>query len=107
LARQGVTAIAGVAGGIGLVILGGLPSIFGIVAGAVVGLIGVGALSSKDPADKRAGVVAVAAGGLAILSKVGIFAGLANGFLGIATVGLLAMGVWNGVKFMMGLKSRA
>ncbi len=107
LAKQGVSAIAGIAGGVGLLVLGGLPSIFGIVAGAVVGLIGFGALASPDAADKRAGVIVAAAGGLTVLAKIGLFAGLANTFLGIATVGLLGMGVWNGVKFMMGLKSRA
>lgn len=107
LAKQGVAAVGGVAGGLGLLILGGLPSIFGIVAGAAVGLIGLGALGSRDPADKRAGMIAAAAGGLTVLSKIGIFAGLASSFLGIATVGLLGMGVWNAFKFYKGLKSRA
>lgn len=107
LAKDGVAAIGGIAGGIGLIILGSLPSIFGIVAGGVVGLIGLGALGSSDPSDKRAGLVALLAGGLTVLSKVGIFAGLANGFLGLATVGLLGMGIWKGIKFYRGLKSRA
>ncbi|HOM23587.1 hypothetical protein [Treponema sp. J25] len=107
LAKDGVAAIGGIAGGIGLLILGSLPSIFGIVAGGVVGLIGLGAMGSSDPSDKRAGLVALLAGGLTVLSKVGIFAGLANGFLGLATVGLLGMGIWKAIKFYKGLKSRA
>jgi len=107
LAKQGVAAVGGIAGGIGLMILGGLPSLFGIIAGGVVGIIGLGAMGSRDPADKKAGLVALVAGGLTVLSKIGIFSGLASGFLGIATVGLIGMGVWNAFKFFKGLKSRA
>jgi hypothetical protein len=107
LAKQGVAAVAGIAGGIGLMILGGLPSLFGIIAGGVVGLIGLGAMGSHDPADKRAGLIALAAGGLTVLSKIGIFSGLASSFLGLATVGLIGMGAWNAFKFFKGLKSRA
>lgn len=107
LAKQGVAAVGGIAGGIGLMILGGLPSLFGIIAGAVVGIIGLGAMGSPDPADKRAGIIALVAGGLTVLSKVGIFSGFASGLLGIATAGLIGMGVWNAFKFFKGLKSRA
>lgn len=107
LAKHGVAAVGGIAGGIGLVILGGLPSLIGVVAGAVVGLVGVGALSSHDPADKRAGVIAATAGGLTVLSKIGLFSHLAGTFLGIATVGLLGLGIWNAFKFVRGLKSRS
>ncbi len=107
LAKQGVTAVGGLAGGLGLLILGALPSVFGIAAGIVIGLVGVGALSSRERSDRVVGGIAAAAGGLAILSKVGLFGGLASGLLGIATVGLLGLGVWNGIKFLKGLKSRA
>ncbi|GAB1481588.1 hypothetical protein MASR2M78_04030 [Treponema sp.] len=107
LAKQGVAAVGGLAGGLGLLILGALPSVFGIVAGVVIGLIGLGALSSKEPADKVAGGIAAAAGGLAVLSKIGFLGGIASSLLGIATVGLLGLGAWNGFKFLKGLKSRA
>jgi hypothetical protein len=107
LAKQGVAAVGGIAGGLGLLILGGLPSIIGLIAGGLVAVVGIGALSSKDAADKRAGGIAAAAGGLTILSKIGFLSGLAGTFLGIATIGLLGMGIWNGLKFFKGLKSRA
>jgi hypothetical protein len=107
LAKQGVTAVGGIAGGIGLMVLGGLPWIFGIVAGGVIAVVGLSALSSRDPADKRIGGLVTVAGGLAILSKLPILGGIAGGLLGLGTVGLLGMGLWNAWKFMKGLKSRA
>jgi len=109
LAKQGVAAVAGIGGGIGLWglrLLSHIP-IVGLVAGGVVALIGVGALSSSAPEDRRAGLIATAAGGLTILSNIGIFAGLAGGLMSVAIVGLLGMGAWNAYKFIKGLKTRA
>jgi hypothetical protein len=107
LAKQGVTAIGGIAGGVLLLIMGALPPVAGIIAGAVVGVVGLGALLSRDPADKKPGAVIAAAGLLTILSRLPIFGGLAGGLLGLGTLGLFAMGVWNGIKFLRGLKSRS
>jgi hypothetical protein len=109
LAKQGVAAVGGIAGGIGLWVLSLLSHIpiIGLIAGGLVTLIGVGALSSHEPEDKRAGLVTTAAGGLTVLSNIGIFAGAASGLMGIAIVGLLGMGGWNAYKFMKGLKTRA
>jgi len=109
LAKQGVAAVGGIAGGLGLWILRGLSHIpiIGLIAGGVVTLIGVGALSSHEPEDKRAGMIATTAGGLTILSNIGIFAGIAGGFMGMAIIGLLGMGAWNAWKFFKGMKTRA
>ncbi len=109
LARHGVAAVGGIAGGIGLWalrLLSHVP-IIGLVAGGVVTLVGLGALSSHEPEDKRAGVVTTAAGALTVLSNIGLFGGIAGGLMGVAVVGLLAMGGWNAFKFMKGLKTRA
>jgi hypothetical protein len=86
-----------------------LPFPLGIAAGAVVALVGVGALFSKDPEDRKPGMVITAAGFLAVLARVPIaplrsFAGV---LLGIGAVGLLAMGIWKGIQFLKGLKSRS
>jgi hypothetical protein len=107
LAKQGLTAVGGIAGGIVLLIMGALPPIAGIIAGAVVGVVGIGAVLSGDKDDRKPGIVAAAAGGLSILSKIGIVRPLAGSLLGIGAIGLLAMGVWNGVKFLRGLKNRS
>jgi hypothetical protein len=107
LAKQGVAAVGGIAGGALLLLMGVLPPVVGIIAGAVVGIVGIGACLSKDPADKKPGAVTAAAGVLTILSRLPFLGGLAGGLLGLGTIGLFAMGIWNGIKFFRGLKSRS
>jgi hypothetical protein len=108
LAKQGVIAVGGIVGGIALWTLGALPSIVGIIAGGIACVVGIGTLLSKDPGDKKAGAVITAGGFLAIAAKVGIPAvkPLAATLLGFGAIGFLAVGIWNGVKFLKGLKSR-
>jgi hypothetical protein len=106
LAKQGVAAVAGLAGGIGLFVLRALHPIIGIVAGAVVGVLGIGAVLSRDPDDRKPGILLTASGVLTVLSKVGIFGSFAASLLGIGAIGLLGLGIWNGIKFLKGLKSR-
>lgn len=107
LAKQGVTAIGSLIGGGALLIAGALPPVIGIIAGLVVGIAGIAASRSKDREDRRIGILAAVAGGLTILSKVGIVKPLAGTLLAISAVGLLVAGIWNGVKFLKGLKNRA
>jgi hypothetical protein len=109
LTKQGVAAVGGIAGGVLLFIMRALPLPLGIIAGAVVALVGVGALLSKDPTDRKPGIIITAAGILAILARAPIpplraFAGI---LLGIGAFGLFAMGIWKGFKFFKGLKSRS
>jgi hypothetical protein len=106
LAKQGVSAVGGIAGGIVLFVLGALPPVAGIIAGAVVTAVGIGALLSRDPEDRKPGLLVTIGGALAIFSKVGIVRPLAGTLLGIGALGLLALGIWNGIKFLKGLKSR-
>jgi hypothetical protein len=109
LAKQGVAAVAGIAGGTALLVMGALPSIAGVIVGGVVTVVGIGSLLSKDPDDKKPGAVLTAAGFLAVASKVGIsmIKPLAGTFLGLGAIGMFAMGVWNGIKFIKGLKKRS
>jgi hypothetical protein len=107
LAKQGVAAVGSLIGGVGLLILGALPPIIAIIAGAVVGFIGVGAILSKDPDDRKPGIIVTAAGALSILSKIGIVRPFAATLLGIGAFGLLGLGIWNAIKFIKGLKSRS
>ena len=110
LAKQGVSAAGCLIGGAGLLILTILPALPGGIAGGVVTLAGIGALASKDPDARKLGPMATLAGGLTILSKLkflGSLAGLADLLLAGGAAGLLLMGIWKGVKFFKGLKSRS
>jgi hypothetical protein len=111
LAKQGVAAIGMIAGGVFLFIIEALARfrVVGLVMGAAAGIVGISALLSKDPDDKKPGLIITAAGALVILSKTGIpvLRSLAPTLLNIGAVGLLVMGVWKGVKFLKGLKSRS
>jgi hypothetical protein len=111
LEKLGLAAAANLAGGLLLLvlsILGGRIPIVGIVLGALTGLFGVFALLSKDRVDRKAGAVLTAGGILTVLSRVGaaFFRPIAGTLLSIGAFGLLAMGLWNGVKFIRGLRSR-
>jgi hypothetical protein len=114
LAKQGVTAVGGIAGGVLLFIMGALPAAVGLIAGLVVGVAGIAALRSRDPDDRKPGVIISFAGALTVLSslaKITKFAeplgALAGALLHISGVALLVMGIWNGVKFLRGLKKRS
>jgi hypothetical protein len=108
LAKQGVTAIGCIAGGVIVSLIGALPPLVSIAAGGIAGLLGIGALLSKDPGDKKPGIVLTAAGFLSIAAKVGIPAlrPLSGTLLGLGAFGLFAMGMWNGFKFLKGLNNR-
>jgi len=109
LSKLGISAIGFTAGAVFLFILkafSGVP-LLGLIAGGVVTLLGIGSFLSKDPADKKAGAVIMTAGILVLLSKVPLVAPLASTLLSIGAVGLLALGIWNGIKFFLGLKKRS
>jgi hypothetical protein len=80
----------------------------------VVGIVGISALRSKDPDDRKPGVIISFAGALTVLSslaKITKFAeplgALAGVLLRIGSATLLIMGIWNGIKFFRGLKKRS
>jgi hypothetical protein len=110
LAKRGVSAVACLAGGVGLLVLAALGARFpivGIAAGAVLGVVGIGAVISKDPDDRKPGLVVLAAGILSVLSRVPVVRAFAGTLLGVGALGLLAAGIWNGVRFFTELKKRA
>jgi hypothetical protein len=109
LVKQGVTAVGSLAGGVALGIVRGLSAIplVGLIVGGAVTVLGVGALLSRDPADKKAGAVITAAGGLAVLSGLHILPGLTGSLLGLGAFGLIGLGIFKGIQFLRGLKSRS
>ena len=107
LSIQGMTAIGGIVGGTALIIMRALPPFMGIIAGVIVGVVGIGGILSKESDDRKPGILAAAAGALSILARIGVIRPLAGTLLGISALGLLAVGVWNGIKFIKGLKARS
>jgi hypothetical protein len=111
LAKQGVAAVGYLAGGILTLVMmtvGARFRIVGLILSVISGGVGVGALLSKDRDDKKPGMVLAAAGALELISLFGISftRPLAGSLLGIGAIGLIALGIWKGVKFLAGLRSR-
>ena len=110
LAKQGTNAILCLAGGVLLMVMtfGARLKFLGIALSLAALVFGVGALLSKDREDKKPGIVILAAGLLGMVFQFGIpilkpFAGF---FLGLGALGLFASGIWKGIQFLRGLKSR-
>jgi uncharacterized membrane protein len=114
LSKQGVTAVFSLAAGAFLFIMNVLGSRFpvaGIVLGAITTVIGIFALRSKDPEDRRPGTLLTLAGALELVQRVKVgfsfVRPLAGTLLSIGAVGFIALGIWNGIKFLQGLKTRS
>jgi hypothetical protein len=109
LAKQGVAAVAEIAGGILLLVM----HIFslrlnplGIVFAFIVGGIGISGLLSKEKEGKKPGIILTIAGVLKLLSHVGPIKLISAGLLGVFSFGLLGMGIINGINFLWGLKKK-
>jgi hypothetical protein len=110
LVKQGTSAVAYLAGGALLFVmsLGLRFRIPGIVLSLAALGLGIGALVSKDKEDKKPGLILTAAGalgmivqfGIPLLKPLGVFA------LGLSAFGLFTAGIWKGIKFLRGLRSR-
>jgi hypothetical protein len=111
LEKLGVAAIADIAGGVFLFVLGILGArlpIVGLILGGLSLVAGIAALRSKDPADRKAGLVLAGGGALAIFSRAGALfvRPLAGTLLSVGAFGLFAMGILNGIKFLVALRRR-
>jgi hypothetical protein len=81
----------------------------GIVFGLILGGLGLAAVLSKDPEDKKPGTILTIAGILKLTFHVGVIPvvkAAAGTLLTVSSLGLLAMGIWNGIRFLLGLKTR-
>lgn len=106
LAKQGVTAVAGIAGGIGMFILGALPGLLALIAGGLLVFAGGAAMTNKEKTDRKLGPFVLGAGVLAVASAIPFLQGISGFLVGLSGVALLGLGVWNGIKFLRGMKSR-
>jgi len=107
VAKYGVLMVVGIGGAIILLVLKALPWFFAIIAGAILLFLGLGIMSSKKTNDTVPGVLCVVAGALVILSRLPFLGGIAQFLLWLGALALLVVGIWNGVKFILGLKSRS
>ncbi|MDR1908365.1 MAG: hypothetical protein LBQ35_00410 [Spirochaetaceae bacterium] len=106
LAKLGVSAVGFLAGGVGLFVLGILPAPMGIVAGGLAAVLGIGALLSRDPDDRKGGIIIIAAGIVSILARLPLSRVVAAPVMRIAALGFIVYGVWKGIQFFKGLKTR-
>jgi len=111
LSRLGVTAIIYFVIGIFILFINSLESanVFGFVVGGLVLLFGICSFTSKEPMDRKAGIILVIIGALTLTSKMNIeyISNFSKILLIIGAVGLLALGVWNGIRFFINLKKRS
>jgi len=112
LSKMGVSAVGYTAAGIFLGVLNAIAGghwLPGLIVGGIVTLLGFGSFASKDPADKKAGLILTVAGALTVLSAIPIpfISGFSKVLLGFGVFGLLALGVINAIKFFRGLKQRS
>ncbi len=106
LVRQGVKGIAGVGGGIALLILKGIAAAGfwpGLLAGAVVSIAGLVIGSSRE--DRAAGMVTVAAGAATVIASIPAFHGV-GWLMSVSGIGLIVAGAWSLFKFWRNLRKR-
>ena len=110
LVKQGTSAVAYLAGGALLMLMtfGARFPFLGIVLSVAAIVIGAGALYSRNREDKKPGLIITAAGVLGLIFRFGpaFLRPLAAFVLGMGALGLFAAGIWKGIKFLRGLKSR-
>ncbi|GHV68680.1 hypothetical protein AGMMS49928_08790 [Spirochaetia bacterium] len=110
LSKQGMRAVGGIVGGAALFVARILPWIVSVPLGIIAAVVGLSALRSRDRSDHLPGLIITATGALTVLAKlpaVKFLWPVAGTLLGIGTVGLFALGIWNAVKFFIGLKRRS
>ena len=107
LSRQGLTAVGCTAGGLLLLILLPFALRFSLIIGGIACVFSTLLLLSKDTDDKKIGTFMGIAGVLTLLSKLPLVGPVAGTLIGIGGFGLLAFGIWNAIKFFIGLKKRS
>jgi len=110
LVKLGTSAVANLVGGalIFVMTMGVRFRILGIILSLGALVLGCGALLSKDREDKRPGTIITAAGVLGMAVQFGppMLRPFAVFALGLGAIGLFALGIWKGINFLRGLKTR-
>ena len=110
LVKLGTSAVANLVGGalIFVMTMGVRFRIPGIILSLGALVLGCTALLSKDREDKRPGTIITVAGVLGIAVQFGppMLRPFAVFALGLGAIGLFASGIWKGISFLRGLKTR-
>ena len=110
LVKLGTSAVSQLAGGALLFVMtmGARFRIPGIILSVGALVLGIGALFSKDKEDKKPGTLVTCAGVLGMFVQFGIpiLRPFAVFVLGLGAIGLIASGIWKGIKYLRGLKTR-
>ncbi len=109
LIRQGMRGLGGLGGGIGMLVLriftgGPGLSLLGLIVGGAVTVFGLTVASSRE--DRRAGLVVTAAGLLTAAASLPWVGGIGQTLMTLGGIGLLAVGAFNLVKFLVNLRKR-
>jgi hypothetical protein len=112
LVKQGVQGIAGIGGGVGLLILRAIAaigegafSVAGLIVGGVVTVAGFVIMSS--PEDRSAGMITIGAGALTLAASLPLVGGIANAFMRIGGFGLIIAGAISLFRFLRNLRRRS
>jgi hypothetical protein len=110
LVKLGTTAVAHLAGGalFFVMAMGVRFRIPGIILSVGALVLGGVALLSKDREDKKPGLIITGAGVLGMLVQFGppMIRPFAIFALGLGAIGLIVSGIWKGIKYLRGLKTR-
>ena len=110
LVKLGTSSVAHLAGGALLFVMtmGVRFRIPGIILSLGALVLGCGALFSKDREDKKPGTLITVAGVLGMAVQFGppMLRPFAVFALGLGAIGFIALGIWKGINFLRGLKSR-
>lgn len=110
LSKTGVNAVFQIAGGVVLAVLGALPVLLSTIVGGALTIIGLAGVSSRDTEDKKIGIVLTLAGAATVLSRHGVLKILkaAGGLvLHAGAFALIGLGLFNAIKFIIGIKKRS
>jgi hypothetical protein len=105
---QGIRGIAGVGGGIALLILNGISSagfLPGLIVGVVVVIAGLVLRSSRE--DRRAGAVTSGVGAATILASIPAIRHALGWLMPTAGIALILAGLWSLIKFWRNLRRRS
>jgi cell division protein FtsW (lipid II flippase) len=107
LVKQGMRGVAGVGGGIGLLILSGIRNaglVPGLIAGGVLAVVGLVIGRSRE--DRNAGLIALGAGIVTAVASIPVIGGVVGWLLPVAGIGLLLAGGYSLFKFWTNLRKR-